>query len=120
LYRRNSVNIIVKVVMIDVGVLQVVHNLDRSVVINTFQSGNDFVLDLVLSKSASLADNTAYDFWHAALAYPFKANVNRKPYKDGYLIPDCRTTLPLTCVLFQNISIKSRSQVSPNQEKCLS
>jgi hypothetical protein len=89
LYSWNSVKSIGKFALIDDGVLQVVRKLDRSVVINTFQSGNDFVLDLVPSESASLADDTDYDFWHAALGHPFKANVNRKLYEDGYLIPDC-------------------------------
>jgi hypothetical protein len=69
--------------------------LDRSVVINTFESGNDFVLYLVPSESASLADDTNYDVWHAALGHPFKANVNRKLYEDGYLIPNCRSNF--TC-----------------------
>jgi hypothetical protein len=48
----NSVKSIRKFALIDVGVLQVIRLLDRSVVINTFQSGNDFVLDLVPSQSA--------------------------------------------------------------------
>jgi hypothetical protein len=75
--------------VIDDGVLQWVRQLDRSVVINTFQSGDDFVLDLELIESGSLTDDTDYDFWHAALDHLFKANVNRKLYEDGYLIPDC-------------------------------
>jgi transposase InsO family protein len=78
-----------KFALIEDGVLQVVRKLDRSVVINTFQSGNNFVVDLVASKSASLANDTDYDFWQAALGHPFKANVNRKLYEDGYLIRDC-------------------------------
>jgi hypothetical protein len=85
----NSVKSIGKFTLIDDGVLQVVRKLDRSVVINTFQSGHNFVLDLVLSESALLADDMDYDVWHAALGHPFKANVNRKLYEDGYLIPDC-------------------------------
>jgi hypothetical protein len=89
LYSWNNIKSIGKFALIDDGVLQVVRNLDRSVVIYTFQSGNDFVLDLVPSESASLADDTDYDFWHAALDHPFKATVNRKLYEDGYLIPDC-------------------------------
>jgi hypothetical protein len=89
LYSWNSVKSVGKFTLIDGGVLQVVRKLDRSVVINTFQSGNNCVLDLVPSKSASLADNTDYDFWHAVLGHPFKANVNRKLCKDGYLFPDC-------------------------------
>jgi hypothetical protein len=94
LYSWNSVKSIGKFALIDDGVLQVVRKLDRSVVINTFQSGNDFVLDLVPSESASLADDPDYDFWHAALGYSFKANVNRKLYNDGYLIPDCLSNFP--------------------------
>jgi hypothetical protein len=34
----------------------------RSVVIYTFQSGNNVVLDLVPRESVSLADNTDYEF----------------------------------------------------------
>jgi transposase InsO family protein len=36
-----------------------------------------------------------YDFWHAALGHPFKANGNQNLYKDRYLIPDCQSNL--TC-----------------------
>jgi hypothetical protein len=93
----NSVKSIGIFALIDDGVLQVVRELDRSVVINTFQSGNDFVLDLVLSESGSLTDDTDYDFWHAALGHLFKANVNRKLDEDGYLIPDCPSNF--TCNL---------------------
>jgi hypothetical protein len=82
LYSWISVNSIGKFALIDDCILQVVRKLDRSVVINTFQSGNDFVLDLVPSESASLADDTDYDVWHATLGHPFKANVNRKLYED--------------------------------------
>jgi hypothetical protein len=63
--------------------------LDRSVVINTCQPSKDFVLDLVVSQSPSLADDMDYDFCNAALGHTFKANVNRKLYEDGYLIRDC-------------------------------
>jgi hypothetical protein len=83
LYSWNSVNSIRKSGLIDDGVLQVVRKLYRSVVINTFQSGNDFALDLVPTESASLADDTDYDVWHAALGHLFKANLNRKLYEDG-------------------------------------
>jgi hypothetical protein len=72
LYSWNSVKSIGKFALIDDGVLQVIRKLDRSVVINAFQSGNDFVLDLVPTESASLADDTDYDFWHAALGHPLK------------------------------------------------
>jgi hypothetical protein len=89
LYSWNSVKSIGKYALIDDGILQVVRKLDRSVVIHTFQSGNNFVLTLVPSESASLADDTDYDFLHAPLGHPFKATVNRTLYEDGYLIPDC-------------------------------
>jgi hypothetical protein len=88
-YSWNSIKSIGQFALIDDGDLQVVQKLDRSVVINSFQSGNDFVLDLVPSESASLANDTDYDFSHAALGRLIKANLNRKLYKDGYLIPDC-------------------------------
>jgi hypothetical protein len=58
LYSRNSVKSIGKYSLIDDGALEIVRKLDRSVVIHTFQSGYDFVLDFVLSESASLADDT--------------------------------------------------------------
>jgi hypothetical protein len=48
--------------LIDDGILQVVRKVDRSVVINTFQSRHDFVFDLELSKSALLANEMDYDF----------------------------------------------------------
>jgi hypothetical protein len=89
LYSWNSVKSIGKFALIDDGVFEGVRKLDRSVVINTFQSGNDFVLDLEPSESASLGDDRDYDFSHAAVSYPFKANVDWKLYEDGYLIPDC-------------------------------
>jgi hypothetical protein len=89
LYSWNSVKSIGKFALIDDGGLQVVRKLDRSVVINPFQSSNDFVLDLAPCESASLADDTDYEFCHAALRHPFKATVNRKLYEDGYLIPYC-------------------------------
>jgi hypothetical protein len=74
LYSWNSVKSIGKFAVIDDGGLEVVRKLDRCVVINTSQSGNDFVLDLGPSESASFADETVYDFWHAALGHLFKAN----------------------------------------------
>jgi hypothetical protein len=84
LYSWNSVKSIGKFALIDDGVLQVFRKLDRSVVINTFQSGNDFGLDLAPSESGSLADDTNYDFWSAALGHRIKANMNRKLYEVGY------------------------------------
>jgi hypothetical protein len=84
--------------MNDDGVLQVVHNEDRSVEIYTVYSGNDFVLDRVPSDSASLADDMDYDFWHAALGHPFKANLNRKLYEYGYVMLDYPS--PISCNLY--------------------
>jgi hypothetical protein len=89
LYSWNSVKSIGKFALMNDGVLQVVHQIDRSLGINTFQSSNDFVLDLVRSESASLADDTDYDFRYTAVGHPFKANMNRKLYNDEYLIPHC-------------------------------
>jgi hypothetical protein len=74
--------------LIDDRVVQVVHMVDQSVVVNTFNSNINCVLDLVVSESAYLADEMDYDFWHAALGHPFKANVNGKLYYNGYLILD--------------------------------
>jgi hypothetical protein len=62
LYSWNSVKSIGKFALIDNDVLQAVRKLDRSVVVNAVQSGNDFVLDLEQSESASLANDTDYDF----------------------------------------------------------
>jgi hypothetical protein len=95
LYSWNSLKSIGKFVLINDGTLQVVHKTDISVVINSCQSSNDFVLDLVPSESASLADDMDYDFYYALLGHPFKANVIRKLYQDGYLIPDYSSTF--TC-----------------------
>jgi hypothetical protein len=67
-----------------------------------FQSGNDFILDLVSNESASLADDMNDDIWHTALGYPFKPNVNWKFNEDGYLILDYLLTYILTCMLYQN------------------
>jgi hypothetical protein len=97
LYSWNSVKSIGKYPLIDDRFLQVVGEIDRSVVINSLQSGNDFVLDLLLSESASLADDTDYEFWDAALGHLFKANVNRELYEDGYFIQDCPSNF--TCNL---------------------
>jgi hypothetical protein len=73
-------------------VLQVVRLLDRSGVLTISQSGNDYVLDLVPSESQSLVHDPDYDFWHPAIAYLFKANVNRILHEVGYLIPNRPTT----------------------------
>jgi hypothetical protein len=72
----SSVKSIGKFALIDDGVLQVVRKLDRSVVINTFQSCNNCVLDLVTTESPSLADDMDYEFWLAALGPLFKGNIN--------------------------------------------
>jgi hypothetical protein len=111
LYSWNSIKSIGKFALIDDGVLQVVRKSDRSVVINTFQSDNDFVLDLVPSESASLADDTDYDFWHAALGHAFKVNVNRKLYEDGYLIPDCPSTFTYNLCALSKFKHKVRKLV---------
>jgi hypothetical protein len=114
LYSWNSVKSIGKFALIDDGILQVVRKLDRSVVINTFQSGNDFILDLVQSESASLADDTDYDFSYTALGHLFNANVNRKLYENGYLIPDCPSNF--TCNLCA-LSKSKRKVLKPFEYK---
>jgi hypothetical protein len=58
----NSIRLIEKFALIDDGVLQMIHKLNISEDINTLQSGNDFVLDLVLSESASLVNDRDYKF----------------------------------------------------------
>jgi hypothetical protein len=50
------------------------------------------VLDLVCNESASLANLTGYDFWHATLGYLLKININWKLYGDRYQILDCPST----------------------------
>jgi hypothetical protein len=70
--------------LIDVRGLEVVYKLDRSVVIDTIQSGNDCVLDLVPTESASLADDTNNEFRHPAFGQPEIANVNQKFYEGIY------------------------------------
>jgi hypothetical protein len=60
LYKCTSVTSIKKFPLIDDSLLQVIPKLDRSMVINTFQSGNIFILDHILSKSISLDDDTDY------------------------------------------------------------
>jgi hypothetical protein len=62
------------------------------------------VLDLLSSESDSLADDTDYEFWHAAMGYPFNANVNRKHYENEYLILDCLYNLTF------NLSTLSKSK----------
>jgi hypothetical protein len=103
-YSWDRVKSIGKFALIDDGVLQVICKLDRSVVIDTFQSGNDFVFDFVPSESALLANDTDYDIWHAILGHPFKVTVNRKLSKDDYLIPDCNSNY--TC----NVCALAKSQ----------
>jgi hypothetical protein len=58
--------------------LQLAQNIDRSVMINTYQSTNNVVVDLILSDSASLTNDADYNFQHAILGHPFKANMNQK------------------------------------------
>jgi hypothetical protein len=84
-----------KFALIEDGILQIDQKLDRSVVLNTFQSTNHFVLDCLPSESGSLGDDMDYDFWYAALGHLFKTNVNQKLYEDGDLLPDCPSTF--TC-----------------------
>jgi hypothetical protein len=120
LYSWNSVKLKGKFALIDDGILQVIRKLNRSVVINTLQSGNDVVLDLVSSESASLADDTDYEFWHATLGHQFTANMNRKLEEDEYLILDSPSNFTVIRVLCQNLCTTSRSQLSPNQQKWLS
>jgi hypothetical protein len=64
--------------LIDDGILQVVCQLDRSVVIDIFHSSNEFMLDLLPTESASLADDTDLECWYALLGHLFKANINHK------------------------------------------
>jgi hypothetical protein len=62
LYSQNSVESIGMFAMTNNGGLEIVGKIDRSVVGDIFPFGNDFVLGLVLIESASLADDTDYDF----------------------------------------------------------
>jgi hypothetical protein len=91
-YSSNSVKSIGKYSLITDGVLLRVYKVYRSVIINNVQSGNNFVLALVPNESVLLADEIDYDFWHTALGYPFKINMNWTLYKDQYLIPDYLST----------------------------
>jgi hypothetical protein len=50
------------------------------------------VIEVVVSESASLTDNIDYNFLHAALAHPFKANMNQELYQNRYLIRDYVST----------------------------
>jgi hypothetical protein len=54
LYSWNSVKSRGPFALINYHDLQVIHKIDRCVVIHTFQTSNDFVLDLVLSESRCL------------------------------------------------------------------
>jgi hypothetical protein len=60
-YSWKDVKSIGRFTLIDEDLLQVVRKSDRSVVINTFQSGNDFVLDLIPSESAAPASDSEYE-----------------------------------------------------------
>jgi hypothetical protein len=53
LYSWNTVKSIGKFALIDDGVFQVVRKLDKSVIINTFESSNEFVRDRVRSESVT-------------------------------------------------------------------
>jgi hypothetical protein len=76
IYSLNSVKLLGKFALIDDSFFQVVHKVDRSVIINIFRTSNDFVLNLVCNESVSLADDTDYHFWHTTLGHLFKVNVN--------------------------------------------
>jgi hypothetical protein len=67
--------------LIDYGILQVVHNLDRSIILKRVYSGNDYVFDLVSSEFAFLANDSVYDLWHAAFSHRLNANMNRNSMK---------------------------------------
>jgi hypothetical protein len=77
LYSLNRVKSIGKCALINDSVIQVVRRLDTSVRIKSFKSGNDFVLDLVPSEYASLADDMHYDFWNTVLGHQFKTEMNQ-------------------------------------------
>jgi hypothetical protein len=81
-----------KFAMINNGVLLGVFKFDRSVLINTFQAGNNLDFDLVTCRSESLTDDIDYECWPGGLGHLFKVNVNRKLSKDKWLIPDYLTT----------------------------
>jgi hypothetical protein len=99
-YSWNSVKSIGKFILIDDGMSQIVRKLDRSLIINTFQSSNNVILHLSQSESTSLTSDTDYYLWDATLDHLCKVNVNRKRYEDGYLIPDCLSTFTYnTCTL---------------------
>jgi hypothetical protein len=67
LYSWNSIKSIGKFPLIGDGVLQILCSFHGSVVINTFQSANDFNFLHVLTKSESLAVDMDDEFWDAAL-----------------------------------------------------
>jgi hypothetical protein len=115
LYSWNSIKSIGKFALIDDGSLQVVHKLDRSVVINTFQSSNNFVLDLVLSESVSLADDMDYDFWHAALGHLVQSKCELETLRRW--IPNPGLSVYFTCNRYalSKSKHKVQSQLSPNQ-----
>jgi hypothetical protein len=75
LYSSNSVKSIETFVLIDDHILHLICKMDRPAVINTFQSRNNFVFDLLPSESGSLADDTDYEFWDTTLGHLFKANL---------------------------------------------
>jgi hypothetical protein len=103
LYSCITVKSIWKVVLINDGVSQVVHKLDKSVIILTFQSGNEFIHDPVQSESGSLADDTDYECWHTLLGHLFNTNVIQNVYEDGYLILEYQSTfIRNPCALSQS------------------
>jgi hypothetical protein len=106
-----------KFALVDVGVLQVVCKIDRSVLINTFPSSNDCVFDLIRSESSSVLYDTDFDFWHAAVGHQIKANVNRKLCEAGYLIPECPSKFTCNpCTLSKSQQIVSQLVKSKAKE----
>jgi ubiquitin C-terminal hydrolase len=60
--------------MVDNSILQIVRMVDRSVVINTFQSSNNFILDCIPSEYTSFTNDMDYNFF----AYCLRPSVQSK------------------------------------------
>jgi hypothetical protein len=56
-----------KFALIDDGGLQVIPKVGRSIEINSFESCNNYVLDLEPKESVSLADDTDYDLQNSTM-----------------------------------------------------
>jgi hypothetical protein len=78
LYNSNCIKSRGKFALINDGIFQFVHKLDRSAIMHTFQASNDYVLDHLPLESTHIAIDADYDFWDTTLGHPFKANVNCK------------------------------------------